>query len=109
MSKNGKETSNLNHDGGLSGITLLAEEDARQILGIIDSRAKELIDSRARGAESEMQRVREIGANLLERSNDVIRAAMELNSYVRSIDVGEPDDPGRVHRLVAWGKASNGT
>ncbi len=93
MSKNGKETSNLNHDGGLSGITLLAEEDARQILGIIDSRAKELIDSRARGAESEMQRVREIGANLLERSNDVIRAAMELNSYVRSIDVGEPDDP----------------
>lgn len=93
MSNNGKETSNLNHDGGLSGITLLAEEDARQILGIIDSRAKELIDSRARGAESEMQRVREIGANLLERSNDVIKAAMELNSYVRSVGVGEPDEP----------------
>jgi len=93
MSNNGKETSNLNHDGGLSGITLLAEEDARQILGIIDSRAKELIGSRAMVAESEMQRVREMGANLLERSNDVIRAAMELNSYVRSIDGGEPDEP----------------
>ena len=93
MSKNGKEASNLNHDEGLSGITLLAEEDARQILGIIDSRAKELIDSRSRCAESEMQRVREMGANLLERSNDVIRAAMELNSYVRSIDVGESDEP----------------
>ena len=103
---NGKEASNLNHDGGLSGITLLAEEDARQILGIIDSRAKELIDSRAVVAESEMQRVREIGANLLERSNDVIRAAMELNSYVRSIDVGEPESEGLAHESGHGGDSS---